>query len=67
MMGASDRGDRFNVGGIHNVCEYHRLTNLQMVLKGFDSIKGKIIDATGGITLINREGEEAAVGGMMHL
>ena len=43
--------------------EYHRLTNLQMVLKGFDSIKGKIIDATGGITLMNREGEEAAVWG----
>ena len=63
MTGKSDREDRFNVGGIHKVGEYQRLTNLQIVLKGFDSATGKIIDATGGISLMNREGEEAAVWG----
>jgi len=63
MTGAADRGDRLNFGGIHKVGEYHRLTSLQIVLKGFDAIKGKITDATGGISLMNIEGEEAAVWG----
>ena len=63
MTGTSDRGDRLNFGGVHKVGKYHRLTKLQIVLKGFDSVKGKIIDATGGISLMNSEGEEAAVWG----
>ncbi len=63
MTGATDRGDRLNFGGVHKVGEYHHLTKLQVVLKGFDAVKGKIIDATGGISLMNSEGEEAAVWG----
>jgi MvaI/BcnI restriction endonuclease family len=63
MTGATDRGDRLNFGGVHKVGEYHHLTKLQVVLKGFDAVKGKITDATGGISLMNIEGEEAAVWG----
>ena len=46
MTGATDRGDRLNFGGIHKVGEYHRLTRLQIVLKGFDTIKGNSISNT---------------------
>ncbi len=63
MTGTANREDRLNFGGIHKVGEYHGLTNLQIVLKGFDTDRGKIVDATGGIALMNREGEEAAVWG----
>ena len=63
MTGTANREDRLNFGGIHKVGEYHGLTNLQIELKGFDKERGKIVDATGGIALMNREGEEAAVWG----
>jgi len=61
--GKPDREDRLNFGGIHKVDQYHSTTKLKLLLKGFDLLSGKIIDAAGGITLINEEGEEAAFWG----
>lgn len=61
MTGQANREDRLNFGGIHRVGSYHPRTGLAINLKGFDIHAGKIRDATGGIALINRNGDEAAV------
>lgn len=63
MTGQAGREDRLNFGGIHKVGEFHDRTKLAIVLQGFDADAGKIKDATGGIALVSREGEEAAVWG----
>ena len=67
MSGNDGRDDRLNFGGIHRVGEFHERTTLAIVLNGFNAESGKIVDATGGITLINREGVEAAVWGFAEI
>jgi hypothetical protein len=61
MTGQAGREDRLNFGGVHRVGGYHERTGLGIVLQGFDTKSGKIKDATGGITLMNMNGEEAAI------
>lgn len=61
MTGHEGREDRLNFGGIHKTDCYHVRTGLAITLPGFDRENGKICDATGGIALRNRNGEEAAV------
>jgi hypothetical protein len=61
MTGQANREDRLNFGGIHRVGSYHPRTGLAIDLQGFDIHAGKIRDATGGIALINSNGDEAAV------
>ena len=53
--------DRLNVGGIHRVGERQASTGLTMRLMGYDSAKGKLIDANGGIALVSDKDEVAAM------
>jgi len=52
--------DRLNFGGIHKVGEFHHLTDLKLILSGYDSIKNKIVDAFGAIQLIDHDDNVAA-------
>lgn len=61
MTGQAGREDRLNFGGIYRIDSYHERTGLSIILLGFDREAGKIRDATGGIALMNLNGEEAAV------
>lgn len=61
LTGQPGRQDRLNFGGIHKIDGYHARTGLSLHLLGYDRGAGKIIDGTGGIALVNRQGEEAAV------
>ncbi|MFZ4441095.1 MAG: MvaI/BcnI family restriction endonuclease [Syntrophales bacterium] len=61
MTGQAGREDRLNFGGIHRIDSYHERTGLSIILIGYDREAGKIRDATGGIALMNLNGEEAAV------
>lgn len=54
------RPDRINFGGIHKVGFKHPTTQLKMVLDGFDSDSGKIRNASGKITLLDLNDNEAA-------
>ncbi|MCX6304401.1 MAG: MvaI/BcnI family restriction endonuclease [Bacteroidetes bacterium] len=54
------RENRMNFGGIHTVGNRHHLTNLKIVLQGFDSITGKIRRTDGKIALIDNNDIEAA-------
>ncbi len=54
------RSDRINFGGVHKVGLTHHLTNLEMRLVGFDLDSGKIRNASGCISLIDWDGNEAA-------
>lgn len=67
MSGNAGRDDRLNFGGIHKVGEFHERTALAIVLNGFNAESGKIVNASGGITMINREGVEAAVWGFAEI
>ncbi len=54
------RPDRFNFGGTHRsgvICEK---TGLTLTLLGYDQATSKIVDARGGISLIDARGREAA-------
>lgn len=59
----SGKEDRINFGGVHRVGKRVDLTGLTMVLDGFDAATGKLNDATKGITLVDDEGNHAAVWG----
>lgn len=61
MTGQAGREDRLNFGGVHRVGYYHERTGLGIVLQGYNMQSGKIKDATGGIALMNENGEEAAI------
>jgi len=54
------RPDRKNFGGIHKCGVKHPTTNLTLHLLGFNRKKGKIMDASGSISLISDTGEVAA-------
>lgn len=54
--------DRFNFGGVHSCTKgFHPLTGLRLELKGYDRDKGKITDIDGGIALVSRNKEIAAL------
>jgi hypothetical protein len=54
------RLDRFNFGGVHICNKQHSLTGLTLKLIGYDSLKGKITDENGAISLVRNEHEVAA-------
>lgn len=56
----NDRPDRLNFGGVHRAGERQPSTGLTMQLTGYDSVKGKITDASGAIALVSDAGEVAA-------
>lgn len=58
----SGRAGRINFGGIY-ACNrpYHQATGLQLRLTGFDEEKGTIADLEGGIALLDRDGNIAAL------
>jgi MvaI/BcnI restriction endonuclease family len=56
----SGKADRINFGGKHLVGQCHRLTGLTMQLAGFDAYTSSITDATGAITLLDKEGNVTA-------
>ncbi|WP_200890763.1 MvaI/BcnI family restriction endonuclease [Pedobacter lusitanus] len=61
--GYNDRAgrlDRINFGGIHKVGILHPLTNLTLVIEGFDVESGKIRNATGKISLVDYKGNDTA-------
>ncbi|RQW82669.1 MAG: MvaI/BcnI restriction endonuclease family protein, partial [Geobacter sp.] len=54
------REDRLNFGGPFRINCFHERTGLTLVLNGFDSTTGKITDTSGGITLVSKNGSDAA-------
>jgi hypothetical protein len=58
----SGKADRMNFGGIYKCNgDFHGDTGLKLELHGFDHEKRKIADMTGGIALVSRTGEVAAL------
>lgn len=58
----SGKEDRFNFGGVHScVSGFHPRTNLRLELIGYDRENGKISDINGGLALISKENEVAAL------
>jgi len=55
------REDRFNFGGVHKFNSVTPSTGLKMILDGYDDKSGKIIKPDGGLTLISKKDEIAAV------
>ena len=53
--------DRLNFGGIHNALRVCTATNLALTLQGYDVTTRKITDFSGGISLLDSQGTEAAV------
>lgn len=58
----SGKADRFNFGGIY-ACnrDHHPETGLQLRMVGYDNNTSKITDITGGIALLDRKDEVAAL------
>jgi len=55
------RADRLNFGGVHRFEQTQALTGLTLMLDGFDTDSGKIVDVNGGIVLRTADGQEAAI------
>jgi hypothetical protein len=55
------REDRRNFGGIHRHVSECARTGLTLHLMGYDANSNRINDASGGITLIDSQGREAAI------
>jgi MvaI/BcnI restriction endonuclease family len=55
------REDRINFGGIYRVGVPVELTGLTIVLDGYNAGTGKLTDSTKGITLLDPEGNAAAI------
>ena len=54
--------DRINVGGIYNCTgDFHTRTGLGLEIRGIDSVSQKITDMHGGIALVSRSGDIAAL------
>jgi hypothetical protein len=49
------REARLNFGGIHKFGDTQHLTNLKMIIQGFDSVTKKITDTTGFIGLVDNK------------
>lgn len=60
----SGKADRYNFGGIY-ACNkgFHPETGLRLVLQGFDNASGKITDMNGGIVLLSKNDDIAALWG----
>ncbi len=60
----SGKEDRINFGGVY-ACNksYHKDTGLRLSLNGYDADSGKITDMDGGLTLLSRDDEVAALWG----
>jgi hypothetical protein len=54
------RKDRLNFGGRHFANAACPATGLTLTLVGFDQASGKITDVRGGVSLLTRDGEQAA-------
>ncbi|VVE18301.1 hypothetical protein PIN31009_02996 [Pandoraea iniqua] len=54
------RPDRLNFGGTHFCNTRHALTQLTMVIEGYDATANKIVDPSGGIALVSDTGDRAA-------
>lgn len=54
------RPDRINFGGTHFCNDKHPLTQLTMMLQGYDSARNMISDQNGGIALVSNNGTVAA-------
>jgi MvaI/BcnI restriction endonuclease family len=68
--GYADRNgvlDRLNFGGVHKAGTRHAGTQLELVIDGFDSAKGRITNAGGTIGLVDLEGNVAAAWSFAHL
>lgn len=59
--------DRLNFGGVHKFSQRHERTTLRLELLGYDTEAGKIVDADGGIALLNDAGDIAASWGYTKL
>lgn len=61
-FGYADRtiADRRNFGGIHSAVKVCAATGLALTLDGYDATKRRITDISGGLTLLNANGESAA-------
>lgn len=58
----SGKADRLNFGGVYaSGRDHHADTGLQLRLTGYDVTSGKILDLEGGIALLDRNGEVAAL------
>jgi hypothetical protein len=63
------RANRINFGGIYrcDAVDYHADTGLKMSLLGYDYATKKITDMNGGIALLSRQGEIAALWGFIRI
>ncbi|MEO9527235.1 MULTISPECIES: MvaI/BcnI family restriction endonuclease [Pseudomonadota] len=58
----SGKTGRLNFGGVYStIRQYHADTGLQLRMTGYDFGTGKIVDLDGGIALLNRNEEVAAL------
>lgn len=57
------REDRINFGGIYRIGVPVQLTGMTMILDGYDADSGKLNDAAKGITLVDADGNAAAIWG----
>lgn len=55
------RADRLNFGGVHQLGVRHAGTGLTLTFIGYDPLKNRITDATGGFKLADDAGNEAAI------
>lgn len=55
------RENRWNFGGVHRATGYHPGTGLSLSLEGYDEKKNTILDPGGGIALVSKSGEIAAL------
>lgn len=64
-FGYPDKGgavDRINIGGIYNITrDFHNCTGLGLEIHGYDKPTEKITDMEGGIALVSRSGDIAAL------
>jgi len=63
-FGAPDalgREDRLNFGGIHRFGQRLPRTGLTLTAPGWDADAGRLVDPSGGITLVTDDGEPAAI------
>ena len=56
----SGKENRINFGGVHKFGKRHETTNLELQLLGFDIESGRIRNTDGKISLIDKNGNEAA-------
>jgi hypothetical protein len=63
----SGKKNRINFSSPHRIGETNKTTNLSLELIGYDKASNKITDASGGIALVSRDEEIAALWGFSHI